>query len=623
MSVNDHSVIPGGACKKRMRVWVRLTLSAGLWMPLSAQLSVSVSPSISSPAPLGTVVTWTANVRNVGSGTLSYRFRSRSVSPRFQPPAGRKPLLAVKSSEYRTLVDYGPSAELEWSVIDHEGFYQIEVSVRNHDTGETASSSALFWLTPLSDGVPVVTPTSHPLVVIYSAPPCPAGARMQVQWQSPDGFVQNTNYKACDPRFTMNFYLAGMRSGMPYTAHHVIDAGDSQWSSSETAFISGTTTRQPPVEVALTSNPMPSADGVLLQSLLQNNSIATDLSGNILWYGPPGISFLTRPVPGGTFLGTIEDGTKDASHQFVREFDLVGHTVAETNAARVNEQLATMGFHPINSFHHEARKLPDGKYLVLADSERILTDMQGPGAVDVIGDTILVLDANLQVTWVWDSFDHLDPHRIAVLGETCTYPANLACAPFYLSAHANDWLHGNSLQLAPDGNILYSMRHQDWVIKIGYQNGAGTGAVLWRLGQDGDFQILSTDPQPWFSHQHDANFASDNATMLVFDDGNTRAATDPAAHSRGQVLRIDEANRVATLTLNADLGGYSYALGSAQQLPNGDFHFDAGASAMPDQTGSIVAQSLEVDPSGSIVYGIQFATYEYRSFRMPDLYTEP
>jgi hypothetical protein len=102
--------------------------------------------------------------------------------------------------------------------------------------------------------------------------------------------------------------------------------------------------------------------------------------------------------------------------------------------------------------------------------------------------------------------------------------------------------------------------------------------------QDGDFQILSTDPQPWLSHQHDANIASDNATLLVFDDGNTPAATDPAAHSRGQVLRIDEANRVATLTLNADLGGYSYALGSAQQLPNGDFHFDSGASAMPDQT---------------------------------------
>jgi hypothetical protein len=80
---------------------------------------------------------------------------------------------------------------------------------------------------------------------------------------------------------------------------------------------------------------------------------------------------------------------------------------------------------------------------------------------------------------------------------------------------------------------------------------------------------------------------------------------------------------VATLTLNADLGGYSYALGSAQQLPNGDFHFDSGASAMPDQTGSVVAQSLEVDPSGSIVFGIQFATYEYRTFRMPDLYTEP
>src|SRR5436305_12137421 len=105
--------------------------------------------------------------------------------------------------------------------------------------------------------------------------------------------------------------------------------------------------------------------------------------------------------------------------------------------------------HGITSFHHDTIRLPGGRYLVLAGSERILTDVQGHGAVDVLGDTILVLDRDLRVEWTWDAFDHLDPSRAAVLDETCTYPATVACSAFYDAQVANDWLHGNSLQLTP------------------------------------------------------------------------------------------------------------------------------------------------------------------------------
>src|SRR5256714_7139382 len=116
--------------------------------------------------------------------------------------------------------------------------------------------------------------------------------------------------------------------------------------------------------------------------------MATDLSGNIIWYFDAGLT-PTRPVTGGYFLGIFELGTVDSAHQYLRKFDLVGTTIAETNAARVSEQLAAMGRRPINAFHHEARALPGGKYLVLADNEQILTDVQGPGPVDVVGDEIL------------------------------------------------------------------------------------------------------------------------------------------------------------------------------------------------------------------------------------------
>lgn len=573
------------------------------------QMSVSVTSSLGSPVKLGTLVTWSATVSAANPGTLGYRFRVRRVG-----------------DDFRTVIDFGPKSVLDWTTIEREGTYEMEVTVKNFNTGDTASTSEMFQFLPLAIGQsPVVTPSVHPLVFIYSAPPCADGSRMRVQFSIAGGATQSTPFKTCLPDASMNFYLAGMYPNTPYTAQQVLDDGMSFVSGDPVSFTTGVVGLQPPPVTLLTTSAPPTTDGILLQSLFVGNSIATDLSGKLLWYSPGDITFLTRAESGGKFLGIGEDGTKDSSHQFVREFDAAGITHAETNAARVNQQLSALGIHAINGFHHEARKLPDGQYLVLADSERILTDVQGPGPVDVIGDTILVLDANLQVTWAWDSFDHLDPHHGALFGESCTYPGGLACAPFYLSKQANDWLHGNSLQLTPDGSILYSARHLDWVIKIDYHNGAGDGTVLWRLGKDGDFQIASSDPSPWFSHQHDANFEADGTTLLVFDDGNARFATDKTAHSRGQALSIDEKNRTATLLLNADLGSYSQALGSAQKLPNGDYHFDDGFIFVVDSSGkaNTIAQSVEVDQNGKLVYGIQFAGPEYRSIRMRDLYTAP
>src|SRR5262249_34989105 len=157
-----------------------------------------------------------------------------------------------------------------------------------------------------------------------------------------------------------------------------------------------------------------------------------------------------------------------------------------------------------------------------------------------------VLDSNLQVVWAWDAFDHLDPHRAAILSESCTFPATVACSNFYLASTANDWLHGNGLQLTPDGNILYSVRHQDWIVKIDYPNGGGTGDILWRMGVGGDFQISSPSVSPWFSHQHDPNFLLDNQTMLVFDNGNTRISNLGGGNSRAQILHVDEAGRQVT-----------------------------------------------------------------------------
>jgi len=563
-------------------------------------MSVALTSSVPSPIPLGAMTTWTASAPDAASGTLWYRFRVRKLG-----------------ADYRVIRDYGPAASLDWTASEHDGSYEIEVSVKNQQTGDRAASSSLVQvLSRVLDGKSVVTPTSNPLVFLYSAPPCRAGARMRVQYQTSDGGAQLTPYQSCIAGLSMNFYLAGMRPDAAYTAHQILDTGSQFVTGPDLSFTTGPAPTDLFTETVVKQPPATISNQILLGSSF-DGPVATDLSGNLLWYCPSDISFITRPESGGYFWGIRENGALDTSQQIIRKFDLVGMTILETNAARVNEQLAAMGRRQIAAFHHEVRTLPDGRIVALADVEQMLTGVQGPDAVDVIGDMIVVFDRDLNVIWSWDAFDHLDVTRMAVMGETCGGAS--ACPPFYLAQDAHDWTHGNSVQQTPDGNLLYSSRHQDWLIKIDYSNGEGAGDIIWRLGQDGDFQVASADPSPWFSHQHDGNIEfSDPSLLLVFDDGNTRVKNTGSGNSRGQVLRLDEQNRTATLVLNADLGVYSIAVGSAQKLRDGDYHFDAGFVAGPDGTSSY---SIEVDSSGNIVYASKANTILYRSFRMTDMYT--
>ncbi len=581
------------------RYFVKFLIAGGVFLRIAAAMSVKLTPSLPPPEPLGTVVSWSAAVSGQGSGTLWYRFRTR-----------------MGEGEFRMVRDYGPPSTLEWTPVDREGIYQVEVSVQDKGTGEIATDSVYFeWISRVTDR-PAISETAHPMVFLYSAPGCAAGSRMSVQFEAEGVPAQKTSAKACHADASMNFYLAGMRSGTTYTVRQVVESGTGAASGGPALKLT-TPDVSPAIAGYNVVKPLPDGekDGLLLQATIYQMAVATDLSGNLVWYYPGAVSFLTRAEPGGYFFAIGQNPSADPSYQFVREVDLAGNTVLETNAARVSEQLTAMGMRAINSFHHEAERLPDGNIMVLANTEQIFTDVQGPGPVDVIGDMIVVLDRNLQVVWAWDAFDHLDVSRAAVLGETCR-PTDGGCPPFYLADVANDWLHGNSLDLTPDGNILYSARHQDWLIKIDYNNGQGSGEVLWRLGKDGDFAINSADPQPWFSHQHDSRFESGDGTMLmVFDNGNTRNAADPNAHSRGQVLRLDEANRTATLALNADLGDYSFALGATQKLANGNYHFGLGYLS-GDRS-----QAVEVDAAGNTVYALEAAVPAYRSYRVSDLYT--
>jgi hypothetical protein len=178
-----------------------------------------------------------------------------------------------------------------------------------------------------------------------------------------------------------------------------------------------------------------------------------------------------------------------------------------------------------------------------------------------------------------------------------------------------DWTHANALTYtANDGNILISLRSQDWVLKIDYRDGLGSGDVIWRLGPNGDFTANSSDPYPWFTHQHDPTLRSDG-TLTVYDNGNTRVKAQ-GGNSRGQAWKIDEVNKTATLNFNADLGHFSMALGSARYLSNGNLHFESGFLFNAGED-----DSVEVDATGQAIYKMAFYNAAYRSFRLFDLYS--
>ena len=125
--------------------------------------------------------------------------------------------------------------------------------------------------------------------------------------------------------------------------------------------------------------------------------------------------------------------------------------------------------------------------------------------VDIIGDMIVVLNANWQVVWYWDVFDpasggngyaELPVSRTAPLGETCgkqlaRMPADLPVGSRNIAPLAHDWLHANSPVLlagsagwqyhwqatssGPPGTRTVSSRSIT-------KTARAPGNILWRMG---------------------------------------------------------------------------------------------------------------------------------------------
>jgi arylsulfate sulfotransferase len=419
-------------------------------------------------------------------------------------------------------------------------------------------------------------------------------------------------------------------------AQVVLDNGATYTDSDHTC-MTGTPPPFSPVQVTTANGATPQPGIEIWNTTLPSNVIqafATDLQGNVIWTYlyqgstvdliqgiqllPDGdmlmlISYLSSVTVNGT-LGLVND---------IREIDLAGNTVRDISMDALNAKLAASSLrdaegnvYNFKSFHHSVIALPNGHWVMLTAYYKNYTNLPGyPGTTAVLGDAIVDVDENNNPDWVWNTFDHLDVNR---------HPMNFP-----------DWTHSNTLAYSTDDhNLLLSIRHQNWIIKINFVDGTGSGDVMWKLGEGGDFQLVGgTVPTDWFYAQHGMSYFTPNTTGVfrlgLMDNGNDRifptgqvlcvpySPTTPSCYSTVPILELNENNMTATLVTHYEPppSYFSFFGGNVDQLANGNIHADFAAPLSGATVQELNPQTLQVVWQGTTANAAQFHVY-----RWPSLY---
>jgi arylsulfate sulfotransferase len=483
-----------------------------------------------------------------------------------------------------------------------------------------------------------VTSTNNPQVALYTIK-APENATVSVEFGTDKHYgLQTSLQPAPAGGGDVPVFVAGMRANTLYHLRGTVYLSDgSKFVDADQTFITGAlSTAQLPDMSASTTQGMNPQPGVELVNLLTVNTpvpvFASDLAGNVIWsyQFPSAVQNLIQSIkllPNGHFLMAISPGSTAplsplalpaGSVDVIREIDLAGTTIRELSTSDLNTKLAAAGFNlTIGIFHHDVLQLPNGHWIVLTNTVQQFTDLPGfPGVTAVLGDVLVDVDQNSNPVWVWNEFDHFDVNHHPLL-----FP---------------DWTHTNAvIYSADDGDLLVSLRHQNWVVKVDYRDGVGSGNVLWRLGAQGDFTLHGgVDPTDWFYAQHSPSFVSSNTagkfSLVLFDNGNGRnfpnnatcqptdASTCP--YSTVPILDVDESAKTATLSFHFITPEFSTFGGNADVLQNGDVEFDECNStdfAHPAADIYEVTQTSSPQTVWHMHIGGQSA---YRAFRIPSLY---
>jgi arylsulfate sulfotransferase len=461
-----------------------------------------------------------------------------------------------------------------------------------------------------------VLPTNNALVARYSILPVPANATAWVEFGTDTTYGRQTAVTSLTgPQLQeVNIYVAGMKPSTTYHMRPHMEGSDGEtWVGPDQVFTTGaipSSAGTPPgISVTRPTAGLEPASGVEVFNgvAVPPTMVAfvTDLDGNIIWYYNPGNGASVTPMKlmdNGHFILDVGD---------LREIDLAGNTIRSVTTDQVNQSLQANGYSfTISTFHHDVIVLPNGHWITLANYTVPYLNLQGyPGVTPVLGDALVDIDLKGNVAWAWSAFDHLDVNRHPIF-----FP---------------DWTHSNAIILTPDGNLLVSMRHQHWILKIDYANGTGAGDILWRLGSEGDFMLSGGDESNWFFAQHYPNVESIDGsvmTLSIVDNGDSRIDSSGAGcttncYTRATVFQVDEATKLATLLWQDLPGLYSAWGGSIGVLGNGNVEFDLCDLIIP--SAQPASQIMEVTQTATpqTVWQLNLTGVNaYRGFRIPSLY---
>lgn len=179
---------------------------------LDAAIQIQVTPSLPSPQGVGTAIVFTASATNTNPGPTTFKFEI----------AG--PTLPA----YTLLRDFNLTNSFSWFPTTPEGSYFIRVTARDFLAGETSQKVVPFNLTTrLVGGQASVVASNHPLVALFSAPPCATGSFVRVIFSKTGAASPSvTNFRPC--RAASNAILvAGLYPSTSYTMNYQILTGTS------------------------------------------------------------------------------------------------------------------------------------------------------------------------------------------------------------------------------------------------------------------------------------------------------------------------------------------------------------------------------------------------------------
>jgi arylsulfate sulfotransferase len=493
----------------------------------------------------------------------------------------------------------------------------------------------------------VVATTNNGQVASYTID-LPAGASVSAQFGTTTSYGLNTwSLPAPTGGGSTQLLVAGMMAKTLYHIQGLVSLpGGLTFTDKDNSFTTTSSTPTyyvPTVTVTTTPGYTPQPGVEFLDQFTRAANIF-DLEGNLLWGYPGALSGSSadriqpfKLLPNGHLLITnspandfpLEGGGGLPTGTLIQvvETDYAGTIFHQLDLTTLQANLNASGYVnylgqqiTLETIHHDVTRNPTtGHWILISNTLQNFTSLPGyPKGVSVLGDVIIDVDPNndFAVDWVWNEFDHLDVNR-----QPFSFP---------------DWTHTNAIVYSPgDHNILVSVRDQNWVVKVNYDDAAGDGAILWHLGYQGDFTLIGgAGTQDWQYAQHAPAFTTANTTgvfgLTMMDNGDDRAFpqgfTCPVAltggaclYSRAPVFTIDENAMAATLS-NAALGPvYSFWGGNAELLANGNIEVDYCTNGI---NGDSTIQELTQgsDPQQVWEMTTTNGTSQYRAFREPSLY---